>query len=53
LRLHAAIDEISEDTAELRHEYDGVDPCRVWTTIRDSLPPLRAARLSALDTLSR
>jgi uncharacterized protein with HEPN domain len=27
----------------LRHEYDRIDAGRVWLTIEDDLPPLRAA----------
>jgi uncharacterized protein with HEPN domain len=25
-----------------RHEYDAVTPARVWKTLREALPPLRA-----------
>ena len=35
-----------------RHEYDHVAASRVWTTLKNSLPPLRVvieAELNALD----
>jgi uncharacterized protein with HEPN domain len=35
----------------LRHEYDRVDPGRVWVMIEDDLPPLKAASQLALDRL--
>ena len=36
----------------LRHEYDTVDLARVWLTIEDDLPPLKAAVQMALKRLS-
>ncbi len=36
----------------LRHDYDTVDPARVWLLIERDLPPLRAACQNALRTLS-
>ena len=35
----------------LRHEYDRVDPGRVWVMIEDDLGPLKAASQRALDRL--
>jgi uncharacterized protein with HEPN domain len=35
----------------LRHEYDRVDPGRVWVLIEDDLGPLKAASQRALDQL--
>ncbi len=35
----------------LRHEYDRVDPGRVWLTIEDDLGPLRTAAQRALERL--
>ena len=35
----------------LRHEYDVVDPSRVWVMIEDDLAPLKAASERALQTL--
>jgi uncharacterized protein with HEPN domain len=35
----------------LRHEYDRVDPARVWLTIEDDLGPLRIAAQRALEQL--
>lgn len=32
----------------IRHQYDDINPDRIWTTVRDDLPPLRAACLAAL-----
>ena len=37
----------------LRHEYDRVDPARVWLTIEDDLGPLRSAAQRALERLRR
>ena len=37
----------------LRHEYDRVDPSRVWVMIEDDLGPLKAASQRALDRLRR
>lgn len=37
----------------LRHEYDRVDPGRVWLMIEDDLGPLKAATLAALERLRR
>ena len=37
----------------LRHEYDRVDPARVWLTIEDDLGPLRRAAQRALERLRR
>lgn len=34
----------------LRHEYDIISPARLWLTIHDDLPPLRAACVEALKT---
>ncbi|ARJ67192.1 hypothetical protein WV31_16715 [Magnetospirillum sp. ME-1] len=34
----------------LRHEYDVISPARLWQSIRDDLPPLRAACVQALKT---
>mgnify|MGYP000926058008 CR=1 FL=1 len=35
----------------LRHEYDRVDPARVWVMIEDDLGPLKTASQSALESL--
>lgn len=35
----------------LRHEYDKVDPARVWVMIEDDLGPLKAAAQLALERL--
>jgi uncharacterized protein with HEPN domain len=35
----------------LRHEYDRVDPGRVWVMIEDDLGPIKTASQSALDQL--
>lgn len=35
----------------LRHEYDLVDGARIWYTVKDDLPPLKAATQRALQTL--
>jgi uncharacterized protein with HEPN domain len=35
----------------LRHEYDRVDPGRVWVMIEDDLGPLKAASQLAVDRL--
>jgi uncharacterized protein with HEPN domain len=35
----------------LRHEYDRVDPGRVWVMIEDDLGPLKAASQRAIDRL--
>jgi uncharacterized protein with HEPN domain len=35
----------------LRHEYDRIDIGRVWLTIEDDLPPLKAAVGAALKQL--
>ncbi len=35
----------------LRHEYDRVEPARVWLMIEDDLGPLRAATQQALERL--
>ncbi|MGO9260413.1 MAG: DUF86 domain-containing protein [Bryobacteraceae bacterium] len=35
----------------LRHEYDRIDIVRVWLTIEDDLPPLKAAVEAALKQL--
>ena len=35
----------------LRHEYDKVDPTRVWVMIEDDLGPLKAAAQLALEQL--
>jgi uncharacterized protein with HEPN domain len=37
----------------LRHEYDRVDPRRVWLMIEDDLGPLKAASRQALDRLRK
>jgi uncharacterized protein with HEPN domain len=37
----------------LRHEYDKVDPARVWVMIEDDLGPLKAATQQALEQLRR
>jgi uncharacterized protein with HEPN domain len=36
----------------LRHQYDAVELPVVWKTVRDDLPPLKAAVLSTLASLS-
>ena len=33
----------------LRHQYDRIDLALIWKTVKDDLPPLRAAVLSALN----
>jgi uncharacterized protein with HEPN domain len=35
----------------LRHEYDRVDPGRVWVTIEDDMGPLKTASQRALERL--
>ena len=35
----------------LRHEYDRVDPVRLWVMIEDDLGPLKAAARQALERL--
>lgn len=37
----------------LRHEYDRIDPGRVWLMIEDDLAPLKAATHEALERLRR
>jgi uncharacterized protein with HEPN domain len=37
----------------LRHEYDRVEPSRVWVMIEDDLGPLKAATQQALERLRR
>jgi uncharacterized protein with HEPN domain len=35
----------------LRHEYDRIDTARLWLTIEDDLPPLKASVEAALQRL--
>ncbi|CAA7620753.1 DUF86 domain-containing protein [Magnetospirillum sp. UT-4] len=35
----------------IRHEYDGLDANRIWATVQEDLPPLRAACVAALEKL--
>ena len=37
----------------LRHEYDRVDPGRVWVMVEDDMGPLKAASQQALERLRR